>query len=126
MTEQVDSAVVMANFAEKLGALRTAMTAVEQSMLDQMVANAEFDVNAHGLATYRVREAAATGAVADPAIISLERAAALEKAQSNVDDVEAHALQQKITYEFKVDSAVGYRVARLGTERIANDRHIHS
>lgn len=122
MSERVDSAVVFSRFAEKVTALRQTMTKVEQGMLDDMVANAEFDVDAHGVIAYRVNQAVATQKVADSAI-NLQSAVALEKAE-DAGAVEAHALMPNQRISFRFDPAVGYKVSegKVSEGRIANNR----
>lgn len=108
MSEKAESAVVMAQFAEKLSALRQTMNKAEQAMLDSIVANAAFDVDAHGMATFRVNAAAQSAA--SEGIVSLERAAALERTDPKLADVESHAFTAAERVTFKFDDGSGYVV----------------
>lgn len=92
------------------------MTAAEQALLDGIVANTALDVDAHGFVSFRANEAAATQAAASSAVLSLDKAAALEKAETKLADVESHAMTAGERYTFKFDSDAGYVVERAAAQ----------
>ncbi|MDX1416246.1 MAG: hypothetical protein R3293_18760 [Candidatus Promineifilaceae bacterium] len=88
MTEAVDPRAALASFAEYLSALRASMPAVEQSLLDEVIAGTAFEVEAHSLAVRSIPQDFKT---AEDRLARLQGAAAVDGASA--EDVEAHALK---------------------------------
>ena len=113
MTERIDPKISLERFAEKLASLRVSMNRLEQSLLDEMVSNSEFDVVAHD-ASVSLRAVPASAAV-----INFKAAAA--KADEDIEDVAAHALSEgrvsesrlsesRISFKIAFNDHVGYQV----------------